>query len=88
MMLDHTGVQSPFCLMQLKNVSNCLIFFCTITTHVKHTTSGNMDCMGKAPISDTDSRVATKIFEDFREALFMEFIKGREPVSSVTTLGP
>ena len=30
-------------------------------------------------------RVATKIFEGFGEALFMEFIKGREPVS--TTLG-
>ena len=28
-------------------------------------------------------RVATKIFEGFGEALFMEFIKGREPASSV-----
>ena len=29
------------------------------------------------------NRVATKIFEGFGEALFMEFIKGREPVSIV-----
>ena len=27
--------------------------------------------------------VATKIFEGCREALFMEFIKGQEPVSSI-----
>ena len=27
--------------------------------------------------------VATKIFEGFGEVLFMEFIKGQEPVSSV-----
>ena len=30
-----------------------------------------------------NGRVATKIFEGFEEALFMEFIKGREPVSNV-----
>ena len=34
-----------------------------------------------------DARVATKIFEGFREVLFKEFIMGREPVSKSTTLG-
>ena len=31
---------------------------------------------------DVQVRVATKIFEGFGEALFKEFIMGREPVSS------
>ena len=38
---------------------------------------------GNVTISDCRGRVATKIFEGFGEALFKEFIKGREPVSSV-----
>merc|ERR1719245_112013 len=44
-----------------------------------------LDLFMSAPDSseDVEVGVATKIFEGFGEALFMEFIKGREPVSSV-----
>ena len=33
--------------------------------------------------NNVQSRVATKIFEGFGEALFKEFIVGREPISTV-----
>ena len=52
-----------------------------------HPTIG-IDYLFHFHFSSLSCMVATKIFEGFGEALFKEFIKGREPVSSVQYTRP
>ena len=42
-----------------------------------------MEMMNSQIADPVRNRVATKIFEGFGEVLFLKFVKGREPVSSV-----